>query len=175
MKLTKKDIGLIVASLLLAVNLLSGQISPEHKFTIQIICFVGIALIILFSLFFSSKNQDVQIAQETQPIIDYHYKILLDDKIVSLIEARSNNVQSINWNNLTEVYIHSVDSYPVGNMYFELRESAKVLKIPTDADNNKALLKHMQATLQNFNNEALIEATLMLNGTRKLWSKHNGS
>jgi hypothetical protein len=169
-KLTAKEIPLIVASFLLAFSLLSGHIAPEHKHTIQLICFSGLALIILFLKVLPSRKQDDKIEQEAEPFTGDSYKIQLDDNSISLIQTKTNVVQTISWRNLTEVYIHAIDNYPVGSMHFELREGEKVLEIPTDAENNNALLKHMQTRLPNFDNHALIEATMMLSGSKKLWS-----
>jgi hypothetical protein len=99
------------------------------------------------------------------------YRVDVSDGEILLTQKSSGEIRRVQWSAVTHVFIIAIDAFPVGSMSFVVHHGKETLEIPTDSEGNPALLAAMQERLPGFDNEALIEASAMLHGFKRLWAQ----
>lgn len=95
---------------------------------------------------------------------------LHDDKI-AVFDNASDDWQFVPLNKIESVYIVAADALPIGRISYLIEHQGEITEIPLDADGANLMLSQLQVSLSGFDNNALIDAASMLNGTRQIWKR----
>jgi hypothetical protein len=99
------------------------------------------------------------------------YRVDVSDGEIVLTQKSTGEVRRVEWSAITEVFIVAIDAFPIGSISFVVHHGKEMVEIPTDSEGNAAFLAAMQERLPGFDNEALIEASGMLHGFKRLWAR----
>ncbi len=86
--------------------------------------------------------------------------------------SRRGGTESVSWVALRQVVLQAVDRVPVGDVFWLLiGDDGTGCVVPMEAEGADALLENMQHRLPGFDNEAVVAAVGMLEGSVQVWQR----
>jgi hypothetical protein len=99
------------------------------------------------------------------------YRVDVTEDEIVLTQNSTGERRRVPWSALTQVFVIAIDAFPIGGMSFMLHTDSSTLEIPSDSEGNGPFVAAMQEKLPGFDNEAMIEASAMLHGFKRLWTR----